>query len=118
VLQAPWGSVIDRVGPGGFAGLLDRSDGFVSAAAADGNIEGDAVQPGIKSAISLELLQVDKGLHERFLHDVLGLFGRADNMHHGIVEPILVFCDQIAKAAVRSERLINQWASSCTAAPN
>ena len=63
---------------------------FATATASECEIECDAVKPGKESAVTLERIELEIGLDERFLHDILGFVGVPNDADHGRVETVLV----------------------------
>ena len=60
-------------------------------------VYGDPVNPRIERALSVELIELLEGPHERVLEDVLGILGGAQEPQDGRVETILVSPHQDAE---------------------
>ena len=75
---------------GVFARLVEGLVVFAASASSQGEVERDAVEPGEKAAIALERIELEVGLDERFLDDVFGFVGAANDADHGRVEAVLV----------------------------
>ena len=75
---------------GVFARLVEGLVVFAASASSQGEVECDTVEPGEKAAIALERIELEVGLDERFLDDVFGFVGAANDADHGRVESVLV----------------------------
>jgi len=57
-------------------------------------IDRDSINPGVKRAFSVKLIQLFKRANERILQDILGILRGADQSQDRRVQPILVAADQ------------------------
>ena len=72
-------------------------------------MKGDAVQPGIKTALTAELFEVQIGLNEGLLDDIFGFRMAPRDMDKTGEQPILVSAYQLVKGAcVTVKRLCDE----------
>ena len=60
-----------------------------------GQIDRDPIDPGIKRALPLELVQLLERPDKRVLQDIFSIFGGAQEPEHSRVQPILIPTDQV-----------------------
>ena len=91
-IQRIAGSIIARrwLAAGQFTRLFDRRGGFVPSSPADRQVKGDSVQPGVKGGVALERPQLEVGLNEGILDDIVRLVGGANHVDQGVVKSILI----------------------------
>lgn len=70
--------------------FVERLMVLATAATSQREIECDSIEPSKESAVALERIELEIGLDERFLHDILGLVGIPDDADHGRIETVLV----------------------------
>src|SRR3989304_962991 len=80
-----------------FAVVFYRAHGFAFAAMAGGQIQRNAIYPSIERAVAFKRIQLEKGLRKGLLYDIAGVLDVAGHVHDGIVEPVLIFEDQLSK---------------------
>ena len=77
--------------------FVDRKHWALAALMANRQVDGDAVEPGVKGAGPLEGRKLGKGLGEGLLHHIASILGRAHHVRNGMVKPILIAAHQFAK---------------------
>jgi hypothetical protein len=85
--------MVDRLLAAAIFDQLDGRMGFGPAALADGTVEGDAIQPGVKGRGPPKRVELQERLHERILHDVERIVGRADDVDDRVIQPVLILGD-------------------------
>ena len=77
--------------------MIDRLVRSLLALPGKRQVQGDPVQPGIERARSLKALQPQKRLHERILHQIAGVLARTHDVHHRVVQPVLIATHQLSE---------------------
>jgi len=96
--------------PGIFPRFVERLMVLASSAASQREIECDPIEPSKESAIALEGVEFQVRLDERFLDNILGFVGIANDADHGRVETVLVAQHEGFKGrALTFERSLDQF---------
>ena len=92
-------------------GMVQRLGGVFAAGVAHGQIETDAIQPGVKCGRAAECLEFEKGLDKGVLRDVAGVFSRTEDAKQRVEKPVLVREDEPSKRGrLPREGRLNQLA--------
>ncbi len=91
------GVFVGRFVASGFSRVVERSGRTMFPFPTHGPIQRNSVEPGVKGRISSKRIEFYKRLHKCFLGQIAGILRRADDVDQRVVEPVLIFGDQLSK---------------------